>query len=163
MKHLKLFSIFNENLDSNTIDSICKEYGIENYIINTDGSIDVDGYVDLSGKKLIKLPLKFRNVSVGFYCDNNQLTSLEGCPGSVGGDFWCYNNPLTSLEGCPTSVGGGFYCFSDFDRGKLTSLKGSPTNDIVREDGIVLDRLNIFLEDIGKPVVKNVEGHKNIY
>jgi len=47
------------------------------YTINDDGSIDVDGEVDLSRKKLTKIPFKFRNVSGGFYCNNNQLTSLK--------------------------------------------------------------------------------------
>ena len=45
-----------------------------------------------------------------FSCHNNQLTSLKGCPSSVGGDFSCSGNKLTSLKGCPSSVGGDFYC-----------------------------------------------------
>jgi hypothetical protein len=79
MKYLKLF----ENFDD--IDSICRKYGINNYIINEDGSIDVNDDVYLDYKELIKLPLKFRNVTGHFYCQNNQLTSLEGSPKSVGG------------------------------------------------------------------------------
>lgn len=92
------------------IDKICREFGITNYTINEDESIDVDGNVDLSNKKLIKLPLKFRNVSGNFYCFYNQLTSLEGGPTHVGGNFYCSDNQLTSLEGCPTHVGGYFNC-----------------------------------------------------
>jgi hypothetical protein len=119
MKYLKSYNKLFESEKS--IHELCREYRITNYIIN-DGSIDVDGNVDLSGRGLTKLPLKFRNVSGGFYCHNNKLTSLEGCPSSVGGDFWCYNNELTSLEGSPISVGGSFYCYMN----KLTSLEGSP-------------------------------------
>ena len=81
------------------IDSICQKYNIKNYIINEDGSIDVDGDVDLSNRELIELPLKFRNVSGDFYCSYNELTSLEGAPSSVDGDFDCSGNKLTSLEG----------------------------------------------------------------
>ena len=84
------------------IDSICQKYNIKNYIINEDGSIDVDGDVDLSNRELIELPLKFRNVSGYFNCSNNELTSLEGAPSSVGGNFYCSGNKLTSLEGFPT-------------------------------------------------------------
>ena len=29
-----------------------------------------------------------------FYCNNNQLTTLEGCPKEVGGIFHYRNNPL---------------------------------------------------------------------
>jgi len=43
-------------LTDKEIHKICKEYGIKNYTINTDGSIDVDGYVNLSKKRLTKLP-----------------------------------------------------------------------------------------------------------
>ena len=104
------------------IDSICRKYGIQNYTINPDESIDVDGYVHLSNRELKKIPLKFRNVRGNFYCYDNQLTSLEGCPQSVSGNFYCYENQLTSLEGCPQSVSGGFYCNSN----QLTSLEGCP-------------------------------------
>ncbi len=92
------------------------------YTINNDGSIDVDGGVDLSNKNLSKIPFKFRNVSGGFYCCGNQLTSLEGAPKSVGGGFGCYDNQLTSLLGAPNNVSGGFYC----DHNQLTTLDGTP-------------------------------------
>ena len=115
MKYLKEYNSYND------VESICEEYGIKNYTINTDGSIDVDGDVDLRRKKLKNLPLNFNKVTGGFYCSGNQLTSLEGCPKSVGGGFYCLNNQLTSLEGCPKEVG-NFYCNSN----QLTSLKGCP-------------------------------------
>jgi hypothetical protein len=58
-----------------------------------------------------------------FYCYNNKLTSLEGCPSSVGGYFSCHHNQLTSLEGAPSSVGTGFSCHNN----QLTSLEGCPS------------------------------------
>jgi len=102
------------------IHKICKEYGITDYTINGDGSIDVDGNVDLPWIELTKLPLKFNNVSGAFLCNGNKLTTLEGCPKSVGGNFNCSFNKLTTLEGSPQSIGGNFYC----SRNKLTTLKG---------------------------------------
>ena len=116
MKHIKLFESFED------VESICKKYNITNYTVNSDGSIDVDGDVNLVDKKLTKLPLKFGNVTGGFYCHHNQLTTLEGSPKEVGGDFSCYNNQLTTLEGSPKEVGGYFYCSYN----QLTSLKGGP-------------------------------------
>jgi hypothetical protein len=92
------------------ISLICKQYGIENYIINSDGSIDVDGRVDLSYKKLTELPLTFNKVTGNFHCHFNNLTSLKGCPRWVGGWFSCEVNQLTSLEFGPDYVGGGFHC-----------------------------------------------------
>ena len=105
-----------------TIDEICREYKIENYTINLDGSIDVDGRVWLSNKGLTELPLTFNKVSGLFGCIDNKLTTLKGSPRWVGGDFTCSNNELNSLEFSPDYVGGDFYC-RDND---LTDLVGSP-------------------------------------
>ena len=93
-------SILLETQNPNNIDlKLLKSCTFGKYTINDDGSIDVNGSVDLSGRGLSKLPFKFRNVNGSFRCNNNQLTSLEGAPNSVGGSFYCYNNQLTSLEG----------------------------------------------------------------
>jgi len=116
-------SILLENQNTNNIDlELLKKCVKGTYTINDDGSIDVEGSVNLSRKKLTKIPFKFRNVSGGFYCNNNQLTSLKGSPNTVGGGFYCYFNQLTSLEGAPNNVGGGFYCYNN----KLTTLDGAP-------------------------------------
>jgi len=70
------------------------EMGVKNYIINDDYTIDVKGSIYLDDKGLDKLPeyIKFGRVGDWFYCSKNQLVSLEGCPGSVGGSFYCRNN-----------------------------------------------------------------------
>src|SRR5690606_7545334 len=113
----KIFESYQE------IKSICDRYNIQNWELNREtGRVDVRGDVDLSGKNLKELPLKFGRVDGYFYCGSNQLTSLEGGPNSVGGHFSCSYNQLTSLEGSPNSVGGGFYC----NNNQLTSLKGGP-------------------------------------
>ncbi len=105
------------------MEDICLQYGIANYTINQDGSIDVDSNVDLSNYRLTKLPLKFGKVTGYFYCYRNQLTTLEGSPDYVGGDFICqYNNQLTTLEGSPNYVGGDFTCHDN----QLTTLEGGP-------------------------------------
>ncbi len=104
------------------IDSICNKYHIENYTINEDRSIDVDGDVHLHNSKLNELPLYFRNVSGYFDCSSNNLTSLKGCPKNIVGSFYCYNNKLTSLEDCPNEVGGDLNCSNNY----LTTLKGCP-------------------------------------
>ena len=119
MNHLKLF----ENYQSESeIEEICKEYDIENWTLNSDGLVDVDGDVNLGGCGL-KIPLKFGKITGSFCCDpsaaafpakswitSNQLTSLEGSPHTVGDSFNCNGNELTSLEFAPKSVGGDFHC-----------------------------------------------------
>ncbi len=107
------------------IHNICKKYNITNYTINSDGSIDVNGDVSLSYKGLSELPLKFGIVSGSFYCSNNNLTSLEGCPNEVNGEFSCSYNQLTSLEGLSKIIKGTLFCTNN----KLTNLKGIETVD----------------------------------
>jgi hypothetical protein len=92
------------------------------YTIQSNGTVDVNGDVNVVNMKLTEMPVKFGKVTGNFYCENNQLTNLEGSPESVGGDFICSYNQLTSLVGAPQSVGGDFYC----SRNQLTSLKGAP-------------------------------------
>jgi hypothetical protein len=105
------------------IEYICEKFGIKNWTLNDDGSIDVDGDVELSFKRLNKLPLKFRNVSGNFNCSFNNLTSLEGSPKCVGKHFWCNNNKLTSfLKAGTESVNGGLFCYNN----KINSLQGCP-------------------------------------
>jgi len=116
MKWIKLYKSFGD------IDSICRKYGIKNYTINEDGTVDVDSGINLYSRGLTKLPLKFGNVSGEFHCSYNKLETLEGCPNSVGGGFYCANNRLISLEFCPQSVGGDFYCGNN----QLISLEGGP-------------------------------------
>ena len=127
------------------IEAWLKKYEIENYTINDDLSVDVDGDVDITWKQLILpyIPIQFgivsgffdcsdndlktlkgapREVGESFDCSFNQLTSLEFAPREVGRYFLCVNNQLTSLEGCPKDVGGNFDCSNN----KLSTLKFIP-------------------------------------
>jgi len=127
MKHIKPYKIF-ENRSPNFpttregVIEVCDKYGIENYTINDDLSIDVDGGVYLNRRYLEYLPLRFNYVSDYFNCSYNELKTLEGCPEKVGGTFHCFKNELKSLKGCPQTVNGDFYCFNN----NLVSLKGCP-------------------------------------
>jgi hypothetical protein len=136
---MKLFKYNQFIKESNEdIHSICKKLGIENYTINEDKSIDIDGHVDFFSLLLTELPLKFRNVSGHFYCFSNKLTSLEGSPISVGGNFYCNNNKLTNLLGSPKEVGGDFHCNGN----KLTNLEGITqirSGDIICYDNNIKD------------------------
>jgi len=109
-------------LTDKEIHEICREYGITDYTINNDWSVDIDGDVFLYNEGLTKLPIKFNHVSGNFNCSKNNLTTLEGSPQSVGGNFWCDGNELTSLYGVPKSVGGYFDCSDN----NLTTLEGGP-------------------------------------
>jgi hypothetical protein len=161
---MKLFKYNQFIKESNEdIHSICEKWGIINYTINEDGSIDVDGNVILYDNRLTELPLKFRMVSGYFACDHNQLTNLLGSPISVGRDFYCHDNSLTSLDGCPQSVGRDFSCSNN----ELTSLLGSPkevghfacyNNKLTTLEGITKMRSGVIYCDNNK--LKDVKGIK---
>ena len=116
MRYIKLYESFED------IDQTCQKYHIENYTINQDGSIDVNGEVNLSRQGLIELPLNFNIVNTFFDCSLNKLTSLKGCPKKVGGDFYCQINDLISLEGSPELINETFDCGYNY----LITLTGGP-------------------------------------
>jgi hypothetical protein len=126
------------------ISLICKQYGITNYTINSDGSIDVNGYVNLSYRHLTELPLMFNRVTGLFNCSYNQLTSLKGCPRWIGGNFNCYNNQLTSLEFSPDYVGGDFDCeYNNLTNNYCdTEILGDFYTTLV-QDGLIINEFNI--------------------
>ena len=54
------------------------------------------------------------------YCNNNNLTSLEGFPKHVSGNINLGTNQLTSLENSPIELGQYLYCYKN----PLKSLVG---------------------------------------
>jgi len=100
--------------------------GIANYTLTPNSQygfiIDVEGDVFINEKNLEYIPVKFGSVSGAFSCYDNDLTSLLGCPATVGKFFNCAHNQLTDLAHAPKSVGGDFSC----SQNKLVTLKGCP-------------------------------------
>jgi len=104
------------------VEAVLMFFDIKRYTISDELTVDVNGNVDLHGKRRTRIPITFGKVTGDFFCNDNNLTSLKGAPEKVGGYFDCSSNNLTSLKGAPNKVGGGFYCSEN----NLTSLKGSP-------------------------------------
>ena len=128
MKHIKPYKIF-ESASTNfptTRDEIVElcinKYGIENYTINDDLSIDVDDDVIIAYRGLEYLPLRFNHVSGYFDCSANRLKTLEGCPQTLDSGFYCTNNNLESLKDCTQTINGDFMCSNN----KLTDLEYFP-------------------------------------
>jgi len=83
------------------------------FTINDDGTIDVNNSsVNFYHSGLTKLPdyIQFNKVAGNFWINNNNLTTLKGCPRIVGGSFWCNGNKLKSLKYAPEKVGAKFGC-----------------------------------------------------
>ncbi|SDK22887.1 hypothetical protein SAMN05192566_0714 [Methylophilus rhizosphaerae] len=103
------------------------KYGVKNYTINEDLTVDVDGSVDISDNQLKIIPVQFGKVNGYFDCSFNELTSLKGCPYDIEKYLNCSFNEITSLE-YATRVVGSFDCSYN----KLNSLKHAPV--LVFED-----------------------------
>ena len=127
----------------NSINELCKQYNIKNYTINPDGSIDVDGDVNLWNLGLTELPLIFNRVTGYFLCDDNKLTSLKGSPRWIGGYFDCDCNRLTSLEFSPDYVGSYFSCeLNDLTDNLCDTEIGSNFFTTLEQDGLIQGPLN---------------------
>ncbi len=123
MKYIKIYEGFNPSKRSD-IEFICKKHKIDNWTINSDGTVDVDEGVSLD-KRFIKSSVKFRNVNGTFFCNSMGLKSLEGFAPEYCNNFNCQTNDLESLEFGPKSI--GHYYHAGLNK-NLHSLKGFPTS-----------------------------------
>lgn len=102
------------------------QYKIRNYELIADKQygymVNVLGDIELTGKFIEEIKVKFNIVEGNFYCNDNELNSLKGAPTQVKGSFDCSRNNLESLEGSPQKIGVSFLCGYN----RLRSLKGSP-------------------------------------
>ena len=160
------------------IHTICKEYNITDYTINSNMSIDTEDSVALYNSNIKKIPINFNIVEGEFDCGNNGLKTLKNAPKKVNNDFYCDKNNLKSFKNAPQYIEGTFDCsvnnIRTFDyfpdvKGEI-DMYNNPVYelwilfhninhiehfnelDIIQENGevVILDRLNYFLEDVGK-------------
>jgi hypothetical protein len=102
--------------------------GLDNFAIIGEYSIDPhSGVVDVQGdvfsiKPFEKLPVRFGVVERSFRLERAGITSLEGCPHTVGDNFVCVGNHIQTLRGGPSYVGENYDCA----RNQLLDLHGAP-------------------------------------
>lgn len=93
---------------------------LDKVTIHPDGSVDVDGDVEIWNQDWEKLPIKFGKTGP-FWINSTPLTTLDGCPHTCSG-FWISNLKITTLEGGPKHVHGDY----GFGQCLITSLIGAP-------------------------------------
>ena len=141
----------------------------------------VNSFFNCNFNKLNSLKECPNYIEYDFFCNKNKLDSLNGCPKYINGGFYCSQNKLKSLKGSPFVIKGNlhiddnnlksFYNLPNvkkdilFNRNLIYELWSLFKNkdyidyfnelDIITEDEttIILDRLNYFLTDIGKPEI----------
>lgn len=86
--------------------------------------VDSNKSVYLSNLQLASIQVKFNRIDGGFYCADNELTTLLGAPEYINGDFDVSRNKLTSLEFSPNTILGLYRIAAN----KLTTLNGISQN-----------------------------------
>ena len=166
------------------IENWLNQYGITNYELIPDEKygyvVNVLGYVDLIGKNLESIEVKFNIIDGNLNCSENKLEDLNWCPEIVYGNVNFYNNKLkdlknapkiikgffsvssnevVSLIGCPEIINSDFYCYGN----KLTSLKGFPKKIkgelFLNDNNLSIEEMNEikFLEDCK---IINLQGNE---
>jgi hypothetical protein len=64
--------------------------------LNSNGEVDVEGWVSMYNMKLPEIPVKFGRVEGWFDCNSNKLTTLKNCPDYIKEGFYCSDNNLTN-------------------------------------------------------------------
>jgi hypothetical protein len=168
-----------------------KNYTINDDLsIDVDGNVDlssnqltkiplkfgrVSGSFYCSSNDLSSLYNSPKWVGYNFFCHSNKLTSLEHLPKYIGGFIDCQYNKIFSFKGIPDNFRNDFYCYGSpiwnvwilfQSSGDIEFLNDC---DALREPEtngglpiVVIERLNFFLETIGKPTVEKVDRYINI-
>src|SRR5690348_7752464 len=89
----------------NDIKKLCIKFELSNYKINSDGTVDVHGDVDLSNKNLEWLPINFNIVVGNFNVSYNKLYDFHNFPKEVKGDLSVFENNFRSLDSFDMKVG----------------------------------------------------------
>jgi hypothetical protein len=129
-------------------------HNVINYKINDDFTIDTFTAVFLgNGLEECEFPIfiQFRRSERSFFCQNNFMTSLRGCPSHVDGNFDCSHNNLRNLIGGPKyNEGSSRSYMCSFNR--LESLEGCPEsvdNDFICRKNPNLHSSKFFPKYIG--------------
>jgi len=94
----------------------------DQFRIHEDLSVDAYAPVNMTYKKLFKIPFKFNLCTSDFNCSFNKLLNLTNSPRTIHGNFNCSFNYLTDLVDGPRLISKAYNCSNN----KISSLKGSP-------------------------------------
>ncbi len=129
--------------------------------LNLNTIINVTYDLNINSRNIKKLPVQFDVIGGMFYCNNNDLTSLEGCPRVVGRNCDFSDNNIKNLDFLPIQIGGNL----QINNNKIRSLKGisklqsckiiNLSNNRIREFGIEL----IFIKDLITVLYDNLDAN----
>jgi len=84
-----------------------RDHNADTWTINSDGSVDVSGYIRINEHNFrgSKLPFKFGKISGTFDVDYSTLETMENFPDEIENVFYCCHTKISLLEHFPKKVG----------------------------------------------------------
>lgn len=126
------------------IEDILQEWKVNNYTINRDMSVSIEGNLIVK-KKMKELPFKIDRVSRSCILRDVGLESLHNSPNFVGSQYDLSVNNITILD-LPEKVHS-----IDISENPFKTLKGSPK---IVEGNMLLDETNLETLEHGPDIVK---------
>ncbi|MDO8581575.1 MAG: hypothetical protein Q7S16_01775 [bacterium] len=98
------------------------DWALETFTIHTDGTLTVEGDLDLTHLPVTHLPKGLREVGGILGLGMTKIISIEGFPEKVGGDVDLTGVQIISLKGFPQTIGGNIFLADT----RIKSLHGLP-------------------------------------
>ena len=89
--------------------ALANTFGINNFSIDANYHMSVEGNVEISHYFIKQLPIQFKEVRGDFKVAFTHITTMQGYPQIIGGNFESNSNCISSLEGLPQKVGKDCY------------------------------------------------------
>ena len=133
----------------------------------------VYGYFDCGYNNLQSLEYLSKFIIGDFYCNDNKLTNIKN-NSTITGSIRCYSNNLRTLENINYEDIRPFQSQNFFNKNPIEEIWKLFKNkkyiehfnelDIIRDNGktVILERLNYFLQDLGKDEVTSLKNYKTI-
>lgn len=130
---------------------------IEDYIVSKRKPylVRANDNVEINGKNLRFVPVKFSKIEGNLDCSNNLLTDLSFCPSEIGGYAYFNKNKLSSLKNFPKKING----IIDLSKNNLTeeSLIDLPLN--ISDVSIINLKENKELNELQNTSIIEIKKH----
>jgi hypothetical protein len=92
------------------VEEYCTKLWGNSFEVDDEGFVTVEDNLNFENYYGKKLPVKFREVTGGIYCQKSNLATMENFPQKVGHLLNIEGTKITSLKSCPEYVKHNFFC-----------------------------------------------------
>ncbi len=94
-----------------------KDHDVENYVINDDDTVSVNGDIELINLQYKRLPVTFKEITGNVTIVASRLETLAGLPQTINGDLEMNKVKVLDWTGCPAIVKGSVHLESSIVNG----------------------------------------------